>query len=43
MYQEADSEFEPTAVVDIEEIELETIATALRVRTGLKAGLQPCL
>jgi hypothetical protein len=34
--------------VDLEDVELETIAVALRVRTGLQAGsqahpIQPCL
>ena len=37
-------EFDRKVVVEIEEKDLETIAAALRVHTGLQAGsIQPCL
>jgi hypothetical protein len=32
-----------TPVVEVEQAELEAIAAALRVRSGLQAGLQPCI
>jgi hypothetical protein len=32
-----------TPVVQVYQAELEAIAAALRVRSGLQAGLQPCL
>jgi hypothetical protein len=47
MNNQSKPEFDPNAVVEIEETELEAIAEALRVRSGLQAGvkrgLQPCL
>jgi hypothetical protein len=43
MQNQVANEFEPKHDVEIEETELESIASALRVRTGLKAGLQPCI
>jgi hypothetical protein len=47
MNNEAKIELDPNAVAENEETELETIADALRVRSGLQAGakrgLEPCL
>src|SRR6266511_2070410 len=47
MNNETKTEFNQNAEVEINEIELETIAASLRVRSGLQAGLarsiQPCL
>jgi hypothetical protein len=47
MDNEVKPEFDPNAVAEIEQTELETIADALRMRSGLQAGskcpIQPCL
>jgi hypothetical protein len=40
---ETKTEFDQNAVVEIDETELETIAASLRVRSGLQAGIQPCI
>ena len=37
----ADNPFDPAAALEIEETELDTIASALCVRSGLKAGTRP--
>ena len=42
MNNETKTEFDRKAI-EIEQTELETVADALRVRSGLLAGLSPCL
>ena len=43
MNNETKTGFDPNAAIEIEDTELETIAAALRVRSGLRAGLLPCV
>jgi hypothetical protein len=41
-YEQKD-DVDQTPAVQVEQAELEAITAALRVRSGLQAGLQPCL
>jgi hypothetical protein len=43
MNYETKEQIESTLPVELEEAELENIAVALQVRSGVRAGLQPCL
>ena len=43
MNHETNEQLEANLAVELEETELETIAAALQVRSGIRAGLLPCL
>ena len=43
MNNETKTEFDQNAVVEIDETDLDTIVASLRVRSGLQAGLLPCI
>ena len=45
MNHELNDQLDPAANVEIEETEMDSIANALQVRTGVRAGLkiQPCI
>jgi hypothetical protein len=43
MNYETKDQLDQNVAVEIEETELETIATAMQVRSGIRAGLAPCL
>ena len=43
LLSEAGNDVDQNAWVEVDETELEIIIDALRVRSGLQAGLQPCI